>query len=230
MPLQAKPMGGVPKGGPPPTNKKYASVKARLDTGCNELKIKSSETKANARFHRGENFKRLKVSSLAALMQNMVVDALLLDLRDEDEFAQYHLKGAVNYPVRLLSRQCNPFTTEILAYINGAPQKIIVLSDLDEHMAFMAGNAFYEKGVDNIFIVSGGLKEVVRQAPELCEGHCIPQAKTPHRPNTSRPKAQARPDSLIAVPRQGYTPTGSIRPRTSASRVSSDEQQQHWKQ
>ncbi|KAL0026752.1 hypothetical protein WJX79_010103 [Trebouxia sp. C0005] len=162
MPLQAKPMGGVPKGGPPPTNKKYASVKARLDTGCNELKIKSSETKANARFHRGENFKRLKVSSLAALMQNMVVDALLLDLRDEDEFAQYHLKGAVNYPVRLLSRQCNPFTTEILAYINGAPQKIIVLSDLDEHMAFMAGNAFYEKGVDNIFIVSGGLKEVIK--------------------------------------------------------------------
>ncbi len=38
--------------------------------------------------------------------------------------------AAVNYPIRLLSRQCNPFTTEILAYINGAPQKIIVLSDL----------------------------------------------------------------------------------------------------
>ena len=60
MPLQAKPMGGGAKSLPPP-NKKYANVKARLDTGCNELKIKSSETKANARFHRGENFRRLKV-------------------------------------------------------------------------------------------------------------------------------------------------------------------------
>ncbi len=68
--------------------------------------------------------------------------------------------AAVNYPIRLLSRQCNPFTTEILAYINGAPQKIIVLSDLDEHIAFTAGNAFYEKGVDNIFIVSGGIASV----------------------------------------------------------------------
>ena len=58
--------------------------------------------------------------------------------------------------MRLLSRQCNPFTTEILAYVNGGPQKIIVLSDLDEHMAFTAGNSFYEKGVDNVFIVSGG--------------------------------------------------------------------------
>ena len=31
-----------------------------------------------------------------------------------------------------------------------------MLSDLDEHMAFAAGNSFYEKGVDNVFIVSGG--------------------------------------------------------------------------
>lgn len=53
-------MGGAVKG-PPPPNKKYANVKARLDTGCNELKVKSSENKANARFHRGENFRRLKV-------------------------------------------------------------------------------------------------------------------------------------------------------------------------
>ena len=56
-------MGGTAKSLPPP-NKKYANVKARLDTGCNELKIKGSETKANARFHRGENFRRLKVHTL----------------------------------------------------------------------------------------------------------------------------------------------------------------------
>ena len=35
----------------------------------------------------------LQVSSLVALMQDMMVDALLLDLRDEDDFTQYHLKG-----------------------------------------------------------------------------------------------------------------------------------------
>lgn len=65
--------------------------------------------------------------------------------------------AAVNYPIRLLSRQVNPFTAEILAYINGAPEKIIVLIDLDEHMACNAGNSFYEKQVDNVFIVSGGV-------------------------------------------------------------------------
>ena len=150
----------------------------------------------------------MQVSTLLALMQDFTVDMLLLDLRDEEAYTQFHLKGgescscisssnllhdvrllhlisccvarglpvghqshsqkcaaAVNYPIRLLSRQCNPFTTEILAYVNGGPQKIIVLSDLDEHMAFTAGNSFYEKGVDNVFIVSGGaLKSAVLPA------------------------------------------------------------------
>ncbi|KAL3152192.1 hypothetical protein ABBQ32_001280 [Trebouxia sp. C0010 RCD-2024] len=228
MPLQAKPMGGGAKS-LPPANKKYANVKARLDTGCNQLKIKSSESKANARFHRGENFRRLKVSTLVALLQDLQVDMLLLDLRDEDAYMQYHLQGAVNYPIRLLSRQCNPFTTEILAYVNAGPQKIIVLCDLDEHLAFTAGNSFYEKGVDNVFIVSGGLKEVLRQAPELCEGPCIPRAPTPSKPHASWQNSP-QPDVLIAVPRQGYTPTGSIRPRTSTSRMSMERQPQHWKQ
>ena len=58
-------MGGAVKG-PPPPNKKYANVKAKLDTGCNELKVRSSENKANARFHRGENFRRLKVYAFQA--------------------------------------------------------------------------------------------------------------------------------------------------------------------
>ena len=53
-------MGGVPKG-PPPPSKKYANVTATLDTGFNELKIKSAESKVNARFHKGENFRRVKV-------------------------------------------------------------------------------------------------------------------------------------------------------------------------
>ena len=67
MPLQAKPMGGQLKATPPPSNPKYAKIKAKLDTGYNELKIKTSDLKANARFHRGENFRRLKVSSSSVL-------------------------------------------------------------------------------------------------------------------------------------------------------------------
>ena len=72
MPLQAKPIGGQLKATPPPPPK-YAKIKAKLDTGYNELKIKSSDLQANARFHRGENFRRLKVS------WNLVVRAIAID-------------------------------------------------------------------------------------------------------------------------------------------------------
>ncbi len=38
----------------------------------------------------------MQVSTLAALMQDRAIDALLLDLRDEDDFTQYHLKGGAH--------------------------------------------------------------------------------------------------------------------------------------
>ena len=37
----------------------------------------------------------MQVSSLVALMQETTVDMLMLDLRDEDDFAQYHLQGGM---------------------------------------------------------------------------------------------------------------------------------------
>ena len=52
-------------------------------------------------------------------MQDMVVDALLLDLRDEDDFTQYHLKGGAHHFTFLLldlSFCCllPPCTTQLL--------------------------------------------------------------------------------------------------------------------
>lgn len=35
----------------------------------------------------------MQVSTLLALMQDFTVDMLLLDLRDEDAYMQFHLKG-----------------------------------------------------------------------------------------------------------------------------------------
>ena len=69
--------------------------------------------------HRELTLSLLQVSSLAALMQDMVVDALLLDLRDEDEFTQYHLKGgALAFTFWLLDLSCccqlPPHMTQLL--------------------------------------------------------------------------------------------------------------------
>lgn len=38
-------------------------------------------------------FARMQVSTLVVLLQDRGVDMLLLDLRDEDDYTKYHLKG-----------------------------------------------------------------------------------------------------------------------------------------
>ena len=63
----------------------------------------------------------------------------------------------MNYPIRLLSRSVNPFTSEILAFQNREPDRIIVLYDGNCSIAPAAGNRFFEKGIDNIFILSAGV-------------------------------------------------------------------------
>ena len=50
----------------------------------------------------------------------------------------------------------NPFTAQILVFRNAEPSKIIILYDDNESRAVPCGNLFYEKGVDNVFIISGG--------------------------------------------------------------------------
>ena len=45
-----------------------------------------------------------QVSGLVALLQDPAVDVLLLDLRDEDDFAQYHVTGGISS----VSMQCVP--------------------------------------------------------------------------------------------------------------------------
>ena len=50
----------------------------------------------------------------------------------------------------------NAFTPDILEFRNREPDRIIVLCDSSMVTAIAAANRFYEKGVDNIFLLSGG--------------------------------------------------------------------------
>ncbi|GBG91585.1 hypothetical protein CBR_g52621 [Chara braunii] len=153
-----RPIGGHVQLKPPPKNPRYRRVKATIDSGCNVLKVqdKVDEMKNNVRFRREEYFQRLKPAGLLKLMEEGQVDFLLLDVRDGESFKRYHMKGAVSYPAPTLTRTLNPFSMQILNYVNKDPDKIIIIYDDDERIAVNAGNLFFEKGVDNIHMLSGG--------------------------------------------------------------------------
>ncbi|KAM9313027.1 centrosomal protein of 41 kDa [Gastrophryne carolinensis] len=104
---------------------------------------------------------------------------LLLDVRDRDCYDQCHVIGAFHYPTAMLARTMNPFTPEILNYKN-AHGKIIILYDEDERIASQAATTMSERGFENLFMLSGGLKVIAQKFPDgLTTGSfpvsCLPQ-------------------------------------------------------
>ncbi|XP_042326648.1 centrosomal protein of 41 kDa [Sceloporus undulatus] len=90
---------------------------------------------------------------------------LLLDVRERDAYDQCHIVGAYSYPIATLSRTMNPYTNNILEYKN-AHGKIIILYDDDERMASQAATTMCERGFENLFMLSGGLRVVAQKVPE----------------------------------------------------------------
>ncbi|KFQ35318.1 Centrosomal protein of 41 kDa, partial [Mesitornis unicolor] len=90
---------------------------------------------------------------------------LLLDVRDRDAYDQCHIIGAYSYPITTLSRAMNPYTNSILEYKN-AHGKIIILYDNDERLASQAATTMCERGFENLFMLSGGLKVLAQKVPE----------------------------------------------------------------
>ncbi|KAM4748924.1 centrosomal protein of 41 kDa [Rhinophrynus dorsalis] len=118
---------------------------------------------------------------------------LLLDVRDSDCYTQCHIIGAKSYPIAMLSRTMNPFIHEILDYKN-SHGKIIILYDEDERIASQAATTMCERGFENVFMLSGGLKVIAQKIPEgLTTGTlpitCLP---SPVQPRSARRQVTPR--------------------------------------
>ncbi|XP_062277072.1 centrosomal protein of 41 kDa [Scomber scombrus] len=98
---------------------------------------------------------------------------LLLDVRDRDEFDRCHIISAHSFPIALLSRTMNPYTKEVLEYKNAAG-KIIIVYDEDERIASQAATTMCERGFENLFLLSGGLKLISQRFPEAMTTGSIP--------------------------------------------------------
>nr|CAG4718430.1 unnamed protein product [Naegleria fowleri] len=109
---------------------------------------------------------------------------LVLDVRDPEDFAKCHLQTAYSYPAATVNRTVNPFTFEMLSFKNH-PQKKIVLYDRDEKIACPVANLLFEKGFDNIVVLTGGLQEFFQKHPNLIVGE-VPKEWIPTEPKKKR--------------------------------------------
>ncbi|XP_029652095.1 centrosomal protein of 41 kDa B [Octopus sinensis] len=107
--------------------------------------------------------------------ENSCCPYLLLDVRDKDEFDQCHIITAHNYPSAMLSRTTNSETKEMLSYKN-KPGRLILLYDYDENICPRVASTIAERGFDNLFLLSGGLKVAEKLFPQgLIVGHITPE-------------------------------------------------------
>ncbi|KAM3833552.1 centrosomal protein of 41 kDa [Vipera latastei] len=124
---------------------------------------------------------------------------LLLDVRERDAYNLCHLVGAHSYPIATLSRTMNPYTNSILEYKN-AHGKIIILYDDDERMASQAATTMCERGFENLFMLSGGLRVVAQKIPEgLVTGSFPPTCLAASHPGSARKKAAPQPPPPTAA-------------------------------
>lgn len=85
--------------------------------------------------------------------------------------------AARSYPAALLRRAHTPFDAQFTAYANREHdlRRILVLYDEDERAAVPAATLCAEKGVDNVFVLTGGLLSFGAHYPDLLDG--VPHAQ-----------------------------------------------------
>ncbi|XP_077425675.1 centrosomal protein of 41 kDa [Vanacampus margaritifer] len=164
---------------------------------------------------------------------------LLLDMRERELFDQCHIISAQSFPIASLSRCMNPYTKEVLEYKN-AEGKIIIVYDEDERIASQAATSMCQRGFENLFLLSGGLKVIAQKFPEgmttgILPASCLPPAvpskwkkcaPPPAPPPMMQPAAQRwrfSPDELAKIEGQleNITMMGSSRTSSRLSTCSS---------
>ena len=95
---------------------------------------------------------------------------LLLDLRDPEDYALWHIKESLNFPAPNIAR--DKTIPELFRFKN-KPDKLIVIYMEDERKGTQAAMLFFEKGYENIFLLSGGIETFLEEFPHLVEGKSV---------------------------------------------------------
>jgi len=146
---------------------------------------------------------------------------VLLDVRLSEDFEKSSIIGAMSYPSAMLSRATNEFTKEIHALKN-KENKLIIIYDADESIAAKAATLMFQKGIDNIFLLSGGLIDMAEKFPEFVQGTPPVKQGTPKLKNKtdSRPNSTSSTASFVSTTSGKSVVSTSMRSATGGSTIS----------
>jgi len=134
------------------------------------------------------------------------VQVLLLDVRETEAWEACRIAGSGNYPHTRFHHATVPFSSELLAFkASGQSEKLIVLYDEDERFASACAELMFQKGFDNVFVVTGGIRRVLDKVPYLVQGSLSSPGKSNYASSVagsvrSAARVRQQPKELPAKP------------------------------
>ena len=186
-----------------PQNEKYAHVKSTIDSGLTMEKVKLVTAREYSK-RRDEIFFRIKKEQLYQLLCEYEQDEyenvtdtnkgdlrivsysensmptydkpyLILDVREIDEFNNFHILQARTFPYQLLRR--DQMHQEIYRFRN-KPEMLIIVCCEDEKYSRESAKTLVDRGVDNVYLLTGGINEFAYDYPSYIEGNAPMPPKT----------------------------------------------------
>jgi len=211
-----------------PKNEKYSHVRGTLDTGLTVEKVKFVTAREYSK-RRDEIYYRLNKNQLLELLNEYEIDEhesiaetsnnslrivsysdtagpvyekpyLILDVRETDYFNDYHILQARSFPYTMLRRdQMHP---EIYRFKN-KPETLIIICCDDEKTSRESAKVLVDRGVDNVFLLTGGINEFAYDYPEFIEGNAPAPPKSASKP----PRRSSALDRIAEDDKGSYTPS-----------------------
>eukprot|EP01017_Pseudomicrothorax_dubius_P012527 TRINITY_DN15242_c0_g1_i1.p1 TRINITY_DN15242_c0_g1~~TRINITY_DN15242_c0_g1_i1.p1 ORF type:complete len:306 (-),score=69.18 TRINITY_DN15242_c0_g1_i1:65-982(-) len=96
---------------------------------------------------------------------------LLLDLREPEDYALFHIQESTNFPGPNVLR--DKTLPEFYRFKN-KENRLIIVYHLDERSGIPFAAHLYEKGYENVYLLSGGIEDFLKDYPDLVEGKAVP--------------------------------------------------------
>ncbi|KAG9335869.1 hypothetical protein JZ751_003526 [Albula glossodonta] len=151
-----------------PRNPKYQYVKPKVDTGCSLIKYMERMEELKKNMWAVPPVDNMSVLLDVEMGHNNSPQDMAEHIIDEDSDSEpesSRRSTLQSFPITNLARTMDPYIKELLEYKN-APGKIIILYDEDERIASVAATTLFERGFENVFMLSGGLRVIAQKFPE----------------------------------------------------------------
>ena len=190
-------------------SEKYSHVTSKLDTGMTVDKVKVVSASEYSR-RRDETFYRVTRGQLYELYTEYEAEDhetitetdyeegngprivthsetssaqynkpyLILDVREQEAYQECHLVQARSYPSTMMRRD---FTHPEIYHFKNKPETLIIVYCDDERISREAAHVLVGRGIDNVFLLTGGLLEFAERFPPYVEGNLPELPSNPSR-------------------------------------------------